>query len=266
MEDDARTSFARPRRGARARCRRPSGWRRSSTSPTSARRSATRTAAEACSTPELARYAGGNVMVGHLVGVLRAADRYLGDDRVGARGVGPGGGALRVSARRSNTRLGARTWLAHTAYWYARMLLARGRRRRRRTPRRSSRIALGLDADDRAARPRARRATASSARTSSHDRRAATDGLSAREVEILVELARGPLEPRDRPDPPHQRAHGREPHPLDPPQDELRESHRGRRLRASARARAGLIPVREQESAEADSRRSDPPPAAGADP
>ena len=88
-----------------------------------------------------------------------------------------------------NTRLGARTWLAHTSYEYARMLLGRrsGRRPRARAgaARRRGRPRPG---DRHAHAPRA--APPSSAPASS-PRTELPDGLSAREVEILVELAHG---------------------------------------------------------------------------
>ena len=89
-------------------------------------------------------YAGDNVMVGHLVGCYGAMDRYLG---MAASVLGEWERAEEHfrAALALNTRLGARTWLAHTAYWYARMLLARGSpgdddARRQR----AARLALGL--------------------------------------------------------------------------------------------------------------------------
>ncbi len=81
--------------------------------------------------PELAPFAGGNAVVGHLVACYGAVDRYLGmlaatlgeweraeDHFEGAMGL--------------DRRMGAVTWLAHTAYQYARMLLARGQGERDR--------------------------------------------------------------------------------------------------------------------------------------
>ena len=89
-----------------------------------------------------------------------------------------------------NTRLGARTWLAHTAYEYARMLLARdapsttGRTRRRSS---GSRWA----SRGRSASSRSDPARWASSAPDVEPQHVLPDGLSAREVEILVELARG---------------------------------------------------------------------------
>jgi DNA-binding CsgD family transcriptional regulator/tetratricopeptide (TPR) repeat protein len=75
--------------------------------------------------PELERLAGANVMIGHLVACYGAADRYLG--MLAA--------TLKEPARAEehferaidlNRRMGASTWLAHTAYEYGRFLLRRG--------------------------------------------------------------------------------------------------------------------------------------------
>ncbi len=75
--------------------------------------------------PELEPLAGTNVMIGHLVACYGAADRYLG--MLAA--------TLKEPARAEdhferamdlNRRMGASTWLAHTAYEYGRFLLGRG--------------------------------------------------------------------------------------------------------------------------------------------
>jgi DNA-binding CsgD family transcriptional regulator/tetratricopeptide (TPR) repeat protein len=75
--------------------------------------------------PELQSLAGTNVMIGHLVACYGAADRYLG--MLAA--------TLKEPARAEdhferamdlNRRMGASTWLAHTAYEYGRFLLGRG--------------------------------------------------------------------------------------------------------------------------------------------
>lgn len=73
---------------------------------------------------ELRPYAGGNVMIGHLVSCYGAADRYLG---MLAAVLGEWERSERhfESALALNRALGARTWLARTAFEYARMLLAR---------------------------------------------------------------------------------------------------------------------------------------------
>jgi DNA-binding CsgD family transcriptional regulator/tetratricopeptide (TPR) repeat protein len=76
--------------------------------------------------PELEHHAGANVMIGHLVSCYGAADRYLG---MLAATLGEPERAEEHFERGLdlNRRMGAATWLAHTAYEYARILLARGR-------------------------------------------------------------------------------------------------------------------------------------------
>jgi DNA-binding CsgD family transcriptional regulator len=79
--------------------------------------------------PELEPFRGANVMIGHLVAWYGAADRYLG---MLAATLGEWERATDHFERalELNRRMGAATWLAHTAYEYARMLVARGRRDR----------------------------------------------------------------------------------------------------------------------------------------
>jgi DNA-binding CsgD family transcriptional regulator len=74
--------------------------------------------------PELARHAGTNVMIGHLVAYYGSADRYLG---MLACALGERDLAAKhfEAALALNEAMGARTWLAHTSYEYGRMLLAR---------------------------------------------------------------------------------------------------------------------------------------------
>ena len=81
--------------------------------------------------PELEPFAGGNVMVGHLVACYGAADRYLG---MLAATLGEAESAERhfEAALELNRRMGAPTWVAHTAFEYARLLLGRGARGRER--------------------------------------------------------------------------------------------------------------------------------------
>jgi DNA-binding CsgD family transcriptional regulator len=78
---------------------------------------------------ELERLEGANVMIGHLVACYGAADRYLG---MLAATLGESERAEEHFERglKLNRRMGAMTWLAHTAYEYARFLLAQrdGRR------------------------------------------------------------------------------------------------------------------------------------------
>jgi DNA-binding CsgD family transcriptional regulator/tetratricopeptide (TPR) repeat protein len=135
--------------------------------------------------PELEPLAGANVMIGHLVACYGAADRYLG---MLAATLGEGERAEEhfESAMDLNRRMGAPTWLAHTAYEYARLLLARGPGQRARgeallgeaaalaehigMPALLGRI-LGLG--------------------SSAPRTGRPDGLSTREVQILSLVAQG---------------------------------------------------------------------------
>lgn len=72
--------------------------------------------------PELEPLAGSAIMVGHLVACYGATDRYLG---MLAATLGETERAERhfEDALELNRRMGARTWLAHTGYEYARMLL-----------------------------------------------------------------------------------------------------------------------------------------------
>jgi DNA-binding CsgD family transcriptional regulator/tetratricopeptide (TPR) repeat protein len=76
--------------------------------------------------PELEPLAGTNVMIGHLVACYGAADRYLG---MLAALLGEAGRAEEhfEQALEQNRRMGASTWVAHTAYEYGRFLLGRGR-------------------------------------------------------------------------------------------------------------------------------------------
>jgi DNA-binding CsgD family transcriptional regulator len=74
--------------------------------------------------PELEPLAGTNVMIGHLVACYGAADRYLG---MLAAVLGEPGRAEEhfEQAIEQNRRMGASTWVAHTAYEYGRFLLGR---------------------------------------------------------------------------------------------------------------------------------------------
>jgi DNA-binding CsgD family transcriptional regulator/tetratricopeptide (TPR) repeat protein len=75
--------------------------------------------------PELAPLSGGNVMIGHLVASYGAADRYLG---MLAATLGEASLAERHFERalELNRRMEAPTWVAHSAYEYARFLLGQG--------------------------------------------------------------------------------------------------------------------------------------------
>jgi DNA-binding CsgD family transcriptional regulator len=76
--------------------------------------------------PELEPLAGANVMIGHLVGCYGAADRYLG---MLAATLGEAERAEEHFERalELNRRMEMPTWVAHTAYEYARFLRGRGR-------------------------------------------------------------------------------------------------------------------------------------------
>ena len=75
--------------------------------------------------PELAPYAGANLVIGHVVACYGAADRFLG---MLAATLGDLERAAThfERAMELNHRMGARTWLAHTGYQYGKTLLARG--------------------------------------------------------------------------------------------------------------------------------------------
>ena len=137
--------------------------------------------------PELAVYAGGNVMVGHLVACYGAADRYLGDAAT-VMGDWERAEEHYESALALDMRLGARTWLAHTSYAFARMLLARGRGDDRLRAEEQLAVALGLA---RAIGLPALTARIGALRVDVTPAAEFPDGLSPREIQILVELARG---------------------------------------------------------------------------
>ncbi|MGI8727804.1 MAG: ATP-binding protein [Solirubrobacterales bacterium] len=74
--------------------------------------------------PALEPHAGTNVMIGHLVAYQGAADRYLGM-LAATLGAWQRAEEHFERAMELNRRMGASTWLAHTAYEYARLLLRR---------------------------------------------------------------------------------------------------------------------------------------------
>ncbi len=81
--------------------------------------------------PELEPLAGANVMIGHLVACYGAADRYLG--MLAATLKEPARAEEHFErAMDLNRRMGASTWLAHSAYEYGRFLLGRGAASRER--------------------------------------------------------------------------------------------------------------------------------------
>jgi DNA-binding CsgD family transcriptional regulator/tetratricopeptide (TPR) repeat protein len=81
--------------------------------------------------PELEPLAGTNVMIGHLVACYGAADRYLGM-LAATLGEPERAEGHFERAIELNKRMGASTWVAHTAYEYGRFLLGRGSRDRGR--------------------------------------------------------------------------------------------------------------------------------------
>jgi DNA-binding CsgD family transcriptional regulator/tetratricopeptide (TPR) repeat protein len=143
-------------------------------------------AAAALIYPELEPLGGGNVMIGHLVSCYGAADRYLG---MLAMTLGEWERAEEHFRRgiELNRRMGAETWLAHTAYEYARLLLLRGRGDRERAAAlagEAAALARRIGMSGLLARIRALGSPTTAAA-------AVPDGLSPREVQILVLVARG---------------------------------------------------------------------------
>src|SRR3954447_6790335 len=135
--------------------------------------------------PELEPLAGTNVMIGHLVACHGAADRYLG---MLAATLGESERAEEhfERAMELNRRMGAVTWLAHTAYEYGRLLLARGNGERDRADTLLGEAAALAERIGMPALLGRVRALGSTVPTKRH-----RDELSAREVEILCLVARG---------------------------------------------------------------------------
>jgi DNA-binding CsgD family transcriptional regulator/tetratricopeptide (TPR) repeat protein len=133
--------------------------------------------------PELEPYAGANVMIGHLVSCYGSADRYLG---MLARTLGEWDRAEAhlERAMELNRRMGAVTWLAHTAYEYACLLRARDGGDRKRAAALLSEAATLAERIGMAALLARIRALGTAAP-------AGPDGLSSREVEILGLVAQG---------------------------------------------------------------------------
>ena len=174
-------------------------------------------------------------MIGHLVACYGAADRYLG---MLAATLGESERAEEHFERalELNRRDGRATWLAHTAYEYGRLLLARGPATRDRAEALLGEAAALAERDRHAgaarADPGARRRRAGG--------RASRRALRRARSQILALVARGLSNREIGRALVDQRAHRRQPHPQHPAQDRLREPHRGRVLRAPARARVGL--------------------------
>jgi DNA-binding CsgD family transcriptional regulator len=138
--------------------------------------------------PELEPFAGGNTVIGHVVCCHGAADRYLGM-LAAVLGERERANEHFERAMALNRRMGAWTWVAHTAYEHARLLLDGA-------PAPADRVraaTLAHEAETLAERigmppllTRARALTAPAAAAS-----ALPDGLSAREVQILGLVAGG---------------------------------------------------------------------------
>ncbi len=136
---------------------------------------------------ELEAYTDSNVMIGHLVSCYGAADRYLGTLSA-VLGQWQRAESHFDAALALNRRLGARTWLAHTTFEYARMLLSR----RERDDLEHAAALLGeASALADAIGMRALGARIDRLRLSAAVPRSLPDDLSPREVEILRLVARG---------------------------------------------------------------------------
>ena len=128
MEDEARRELA-PARRRRPRPAPRLALAHLARLPHRRRRRARRPVAAELVYPELERFAGTNVMIGHLVSCYGAADRYLGM-LAAVLGEHARAEAHFESALTLNRDMGADTWVAHTAYEYGRFLLARRERER----------------------------------------------------------------------------------------------------------------------------------------
>jgi DNA-binding CsgD family transcriptional regulator len=135
--------------------------------------------------PELEPLAGANVMIGHLVSCYGAADRYLG---MLATTLGEWDRAEEHFERgmELNRTMGADTWLARTAYEYARFVLSRPGGDRSRA---DALLGEAAGLAERIGMPGllARTQALGSASAPS----VLPDGLSPREVQILVLVAQG---------------------------------------------------------------------------
>jgi DNA-binding CsgD family transcriptional regulator/tetratricopeptide (TPR) repeat protein len=135
--------------------------------------------------PELQPLSGGNVMIGHLVACYGAADRYLGM-LAATLGEWQRAEGHFERAMELNRRMGAVTWLAHTEYEYARMLIGQGRGERTRV---GALLGEARELAERIGTPRLLsgiRAVGSATPSAG-----LPDGLSPREVQILRQVARG---------------------------------------------------------------------------
>ena len=136
-----------------------------------------------------------------------------------------------------NRRMGATTWLAHTAYEYGRLLLARGAASRDRAAALLGEAAALAERIGMPALLGRIRALGTAAPAAAPPGRA----LAARGRDPAPRRPRASATARSAPTLFDQRAHGRQPHPQHPAQDRLREPHRGRLLRAPARPRRSAL-------------------------
>ncbi len=133
--------------------------------------------------PEFEPFTGTNVMIGHLVACYGSADRYLGM-LAATLGERDRAEAHFERAMEMNQEMGARTWLAHTAYQYGRFLLGDRDRRDRAAPYLDQAAALAgaIGMTSLSARVRALGAPPPAELPA---------GLSPREAQILALVARG---------------------------------------------------------------------------
>jgi hypothetical protein len=128
MEDEARDELARIA-AAGLDCFRASLWLASLTFLADATAALGDRTTAALLYPELEPYAGSNVVIGNAVACYGAADRFLGM-LAAALGDAPLAERHFEAAMALNRRMGARTWIARTAYEHGRMLRAGGERDR----------------------------------------------------------------------------------------------------------------------------------------
>ena len=137
--------------------------------------------------PELEAFAGRNVMIGHLVACYGSADRYLGM-LAATLGEPERAEAHFERAMELNKRMGASTWVAHTAYEYGRFLRGRGPGARGRAASllgEAAALAERIGMEGLLARVRSLGVSVPAPAAS------LPDGLSPREVQILKLVAEG---------------------------------------------------------------------------
>jgi len=137
--------------------------------------------------PELTPHAGQNVMIGHGVASYGSADRYLGM-LAAALGEWEQAEGHFEAALEQNRQMGAATWLAHSSYEYARMLLAR--RGAGDEERAASLLGEARELAESIGMPTLL-GRIGSLKTPVASGPRLPDGLSARELEILQLVARG---------------------------------------------------------------------------